>query len=350
MATVQQKKKKEGHGEHVSTPSSLSTLVAALKERKVARLEPTFHPKIGFTYAELENTGFESQMEDLALLERTGLISSMNSITTLRCPDCKSYALSCKLACQACASSDMVKGSVIEHISCGNVDFEEKYHSDSGKLVCKKCSKRLNAIGVDYSRPGYFYKCMSCNVLLPTVSEQYFCMGCGRKSERKELAILRMPIYVVDLEKLSEFSAGSDDFVNALTKDLELAGVRVIQDSTLKGASQVSQEFSLIVCNSDGVPLFVCDRADKYQSAETAILSIFAKGIDVRIKQLGILTEERLEEKAASLASAYGITIMTINQEDLKSSVSSAVDAVVTIVKKQKSVTGIPVKIAGSEA
>jgi len=348
MATMQEKKLEEDSETEVGTITDyISSLVAMLREKQITRLEPVFRPKSGFIYTGFENRSFDNQLKDLASLEREGLVVTVNSLTALRCPDCNSYALSCKLACQACGSGNLQKGSVIEHIPCGNVDFDEKYQSDSIKLVCKKCNRRLNAIGVDYSRPGYFYRCMSCKTLLPSVSELYLCLGCGRQSHHAELTILRLPIYVVNPDKLSGFSGGSQGFVNELVKSLASAGIKVQTDTSLKGASQVLQKFSAVIYGTNDIPVLLCDRADQSSSPETAILALFAKSIDVGIKEMALLSSGELEGKPASLAAAYGIKIIAINIKDPKSSVTEAMDEIRQIFNKQKSSTQKP---AQSEA
>jgi hypothetical protein len=308
-----------------------------IREKDIVRFEPSFKPKQGFVYNGFENRSLENQLEDLGSLEKDGLVSSINSLSVLRCPDCTSYAWSCKLLCQACGSGNLHKGSVIEHIPCGNVDFDENYQSNVGKLLCRKCNKRLNAIGVDYSRPGYFYRCMSCKALLPGASEQYVCLGCGRQSKHNELTMLRLPICVVNMAKVADFAIGSEGLTRELSLALSVKGIDVLAPASLKGTSQIAQKFALVVYDKDRVPILICDKADEYQSAETTILSLFAKSIDVGVKRLALLSSGELEEKAMTLASAYGIKVILIDPMNSRSSVSAATDQVLQIVENQNS-------------
>jgi hypothetical protein len=114
-------------------------------------------------------------------------------------------------------------------------------------------------------------------------------------------------------------------------------GIDVLAPASLKGTSQIAQKFALVVYDKDRVPILICDKADEYQSAETTILSLFAKSIDVGVKRLALLSSGELEEKAMTLASAYGIKVILIDPMNSRSSVSAATDQVLQIVENQNS-------------
>ncbi|HZT35002.1 MAG TPA: hypothetical protein VFA15_03710, partial [Nitrososphaera sp.] len=110
---------------------SLAGLLEMIKATKITKFEPSFRAKLGFVYAGFDGKNLESQMELLAMLEKEGLLVRKSSVASLKCPDCSSYLLCLRLSCQSCGSGDVLKGQVIEHISCGNIDFDEKFLNDS---------------------------------------------------------------------------------------------------------------------------------------------------------------------------------------------------------------------------
>jgi Thaumarchaeal output domain 1 len=326
---------------------SLAAFLELVKNNKITKFEPTLKPKVGFSYVGLESKNLEGQLETLASLEKEGVVSQKGSTVALKCPDCSSYHLCMRLACQSCGSGNLIKGNVIEHIPCGNNDFDEKYLDDSGRLVCKKCGKRLNALGVDYSRPGHFYRCNSCKSLLPVAREYFSCLGCGSESNQEDLAILTLPVYSVELDMLDRFATGMEGMVEVLSNELDKRGIRNIHPASIPGASGVSQTFSIVIYSGLNLPLIVGDTVDQYPTHETAILSIFAKSIDAGIRHHILLTHEDLEPKSKALASAYGIRVININPLDMQTSAWESADNVSEMYEKLSSTQSQKLSVEG---
>lgn len=313
-----------------ASSQSLAELLEYIKANKVAKLEPSFRPKLGFTYPGLESMRFEQQLENLESLEKEGLVAKKGFVVALGCPHCSSYVLTLKLACQSCSSGNIVKGNVIEHITCGNTDFEEKFLDSSGRLVCKKCNKRLNALGVDYSRPGFFYRCQSCKGLLPTATEQFACFGCGNESNKETLQTISIPIFVVERNVFNKFADGIKAATEVLSEELARRGIRVTYPASIAGASGIMQQFSIAIYNEhdNNNPVLVGEMADQYPTHETAILSVFAKSIDVDVHWQLLITHEDLDDKANVLAKAYGILVIKVDPLDIAASAWEGADRI----------------------
>ena len=297
----------------------IASLIVLIRSKKIEKFEPTFKPQLGLVYNDLESGTLEHQLELLSALEKEGIVVPRESISILKCSDCSSSFQCIGLSCQACGSSSIASGEVIEHIVCGNIDFHEKYLSEFGRLICRKCNKRLTAIGVDYSRPGLYYRCMSCKTLLPSAGESYSCLGCGRQSQRDELVMLSLPLYDVNHAQIAKHASGTGSYSRLLADALASIGIRAQTSAYIAGASKIQQKFAIVVYDSrsaGGRPIIIGDTTDMYSSSETAILSLFAKSIDVGVKQLVLFSAGTLEEKSRALASAYGISIVQVLAEN----------------------------------
>ena len=98
-------------------------------------------------------------------------------LSTVVCPSCGAHDQKLRLICPECPSTIIKKNKIIQHYTCGHVDFGESFKRDDGSLVCPQCSKELKTIGVDYTRPGLSYK-FSNGHMFTTLIMQLQCTGC----------------------------------------------------------------------------------------------------------------------------------------------------------------------------
>jgi TackOD1 domain-containing protein len=307
------------------------SILSQLSEKGIRTLEPRFEHDIGFRYADLEGLDLREQLDILHQFEKEGLVTSELSDTILRCPECESTRFSLQLSCTVCKSSNVTRGAVIEHLLCGNIDFDGKYGKDeTNVLVCPKCGKRLKAIGVDYARPGIFYRCLDCKALLPQTENAHTCLKCTKTWNEADLKELHLMKYAVDLEKASQ------QFVNERLLPLvaELLsskeGIRAESPGKIKGLSKVEHTFDLLVSNHEnGEPILAADllRDDKDSNRmdNVRILAFYAKCLDANYSTSNVVekilvTHSELEKEAKELAAAYGITVIqTTSPDDLTS-------------------------------
>jgi len=114
----------------------------------------------------------------LERLTSSGLMEKAPFLSTVVCPNCSAHDQKLRLKCPECSSTIIKKSNIIQHYACGHVDFEESFNRGDGSLVCPQCSKGLNTIGVDYTRPGFSYKCATGH-LFATLIMQLQCVECG---------------------------------------------------------------------------------------------------------------------------------------------------------------------------
>ncbi len=98
---------------------------------------------------------FISTLDKLA---ENGLVEKKPSQSVVLCPTCGSLGNVLLLRCPECNSPKGSKGEVLEHSTCGHVDFRDSFKVGED-LVCPKCEKKLMQIGVDYSKVGNLFSC-----------------------------------------------------------------------------------------------------------------------------------------------------------------------------------------------
>jgi len=141
-------------------------LVDALVSGKLPDINPVvdFGYKNGYAYPSVSSMLDTSEVETINILE-----SLANSGILIRETYEKFYVDPDGLfqlvpieRCPRCDSSNIVKGQLVEHFSCGYVGLDRDFKQES-RYVCPKCRKDLRLIGTDYRNVGIHYRCQDCS-------------------------------------------------------------------------------------------------------------------------------------------------------------------------------------------
>lgn len=307
--------------------ATIRSVLLQIKESGISTIEPIFQRNQGFGYPVLVEYDFTKQLTILDQMEREGFFLTAELFDSiLQCPSCSSVAFALRLSCTVCKSTNVTRGSVIEHLSCGNIDFDDKYLDEmdingNSQLVCGKCGKRLKAIGVDYARPGVFYRCLSCKALLPEIENNYTCFNCSALWKKDQLKGLRLMKYTVDLEKVSSYFV-KHNFLPIVAEALRSRhGIVAQAPGKVKGLSKVEHSFDLLISDqTTGDPVLVADLvlnnntsdSNGHQPDGMHVLAFYAKCLDTSFSSKNIIKKilvvpTGLPEDAAGLASAYSI-------------------------------------------
>lgn len=295
------------------------------KDPQHTSYEPVFIPGRGFCYERLESfANIEEQIELFKALEKVGVVTSNKiSASLLSCSSCNYPYFSIKNLCRFCRSSNVVLGTVIEHDICGNVDFDYKYNSADGKLICDRCNKELKALGVDYSKTSRCYKCLQCNSILPSTEQYNGCLNCGKFSAQDDLHLLQLFTYTINPEKLLSI-IDRNDYLDLLRARLTKTGIKVSFPGTVTGSSMLEHQFDLVVSDDDqnGIPVLVGDFLELSASqdndstngnAETLVLSFIGRCIDVKARNKVFMSFSKFSERAKILANAHGVHLVEIS-------------------------------------
>jgi uncharacterized protein YejL (UPF0352 family) len=209
---------------------------------------------------------------------------------------------------------------VIEHLNCGNIDLESNFlSSEGGGLICRKCNKRLKAIGVDYVKPGSYCICLSCNKLSPEGRAQPICLNCARSLAADELKVEPLFAYVVEPQGLSKYLDKSDrELQNSIAGALEKLGVKASVDAAVMGSSQVEHKFDIVAYQTDSQDPVVAADIVKSESpvGPEAVLNFFARCADAKMPKKILIGVPQVTEEAKKLADSYGIAVLESDGTD----------------------------------
>jgi len=307
-------------------------LLLRMREQRLSTIEPVFQQGKGFSYPELEGHDLHDQLTTLRKLEKDGFLTSELLESVMQCPSCPAAHFSVQLCCMVCNFATVTRGAVIEHLACGNIDLDTKYVQQEGNiLVCGKCGKRLKAIGVDYAKPGIFYKCLHCKALQPQVQELFTCYSCGKSWNEGQLKELHLMKYSVDLEKLSKYFIEYDLLPHVAEQLYKKHGLKAESPGKVKGLSKIEHTFDLLVSHYEsGEPMLVAELLVDGLDGNTTqggirILAFYARCLDAnystsRIIKKVLVSQSELSSDARELAAAYGVR--NVQMSDVESMVS----------------------------
>ena len=308
----------------ISDKEKIINILQDIQNRNITKLDPLFEPTLGFSYPVIDhyNSSLHEQIFFLESCMKLGIFNRKSSVTLLKCNSCNSLHFYNKFVCTLCKSSNIVRGITIGHDSCGNVDFDYKYMTLDGSLVCQKCNKKLKAIGVDYSKIGYFYKCLECSALLPDMDQHYLCLKCGTTSLQDELQILHLFSYTVDLQKVAEKLNG-DNFMISVVRELDKVGIKSTLTEVIYGISGLQHNFSLVTYDMKDLPFVIVDELESQKNnnnnnkeAEILVLSFITKCLDVKVPNKILLAIPSLKENLKELLRMNGIILVEAQTKD----------------------------------
>ena len=313
--------------------SEIMKILQALKEGKIGDITPVFDYQLGFTYPEIDKITKDPKLtkEALQVLVEHHILKREFYDAIVTCPSCNSHKLSLRLKCPSCGSTNLDKGITIEHLHCGHVDLQKKFLKE-GRLLCPKCSKELTTLGVDYRKPGIYYKCNNCGEMSTTPKHNYRCEECGKKFEENEFNITKVYKYILDPKSKTLLETWTIDY-ELLRKEIKKHGWSIEYPATLTGVSGVSHNFSLVIWSQKERPVaeFVVDiEIQEEEVDELKVLSFFAKTFDIRAKKKVLVAVPKLSENAKTIASGYNLIIKECPNA------KKVVDAILEVIHDEK--------------
>lgn len=312
---------------------SLQKVLRAIRDINVEVIEPKveFDTAVKYPIFDGANVPLKDVIRFLLTLVEAGVLSSEIVDNVVVCPKCGSHKLMIKAHCPSCNSSRLAMGKMIEHTTCGHIDFENKFKTEEG-LHCPNCRKPLHHLGVDYRTFSTLYRCLNCKSAFSHPNVEYICDS-GHTFEESEFTIYSVMSFKVNPEK--------KDLIKRITLDVEIIlkplrdeGLLVKAPTTLHGKSGIKHEFSFAIQRSIDLPpaavgsIHISDRA----ASVTDILALWAKSIDVSAQHIIMITLSGIDENGKSLAEAYGMKI--IDCEDVYKIANEVKDYVTKVIKK----------------
>ena len=311
--------------------SEAQKILRAMIEGRLAVAEPTVDFEGGVRYIKVEELAEASSSTVNTLLdemESAGFLLSEAVASLAVCPKCGSHKLILQLSCPACGSAKVEKAFMIEHMSCGHVDREERFGSD-GELKCPKCGKTLRGIGVDYRRLGTLTVCLACGGKFPAPMKRYTCSRL-HTFEEAEAAIRHVKAYRLNPAKKSFVEGEIIDFQSILEK-VAGKGWLFQAPAVLKGRSGVEHQFAFAVWSegrepSGNPPDVLADALVSEGEVDSSqVFASLAKIFDVKPWESLLIAVPKMSERAMMVARSYDINVVEADEvAQLKDKVAAA--------------------------
>ncbi len=230
--------------------------VAAMLAGKFVIIKPEldFSSELGFSYPVVEKLLGVGVPEAVAVLESLvdkGALVKEFFDRVLRCPHCRSVNLRPASCCPRCGSRNLVRGRVLEHISCRFVGLEDEFvNKDS--YICPKCGSELHIIGGDYQSLGLMSKCQDCYEIFAQPEIQWRCLKCG---------VLTPPDSINEVDVYSyRFNEARREWLEFEVKPkaqlidfLKKLGYEVAEDAVVTGRSGAEHKIDILATKDDGI-------------------------------------------------------------------------------------------------
>jgi len=237
-------------------------LISQMMDGRIEEVRPVIDitRESGVRYPQVEPILGKTSEEAVPILESLvseGSLESHHYDRLIFCPECNSMNLRPSIRCPKCASGNIARGRIIEHLSCGRNGLEDDFLR-GGKYICPQCNRPLKFLGTDYRSLGVNYKCRSCGVLSNDIGLKWQCLKCSLFFPDEEAVIKTVNSYVLNEISRSRiaFDMGFKTRLTAFLKDqgyetFEMA--RVTSDAG-SGASHV---MDILARRDDGFLEFV---------------------------------------------------------------------------------------------
>lgn len=188
-------------------------LLAFLYLRDNARLVPVLDPGHRLLYryplAEAVAANAAEIRGWLAGLVRRQLLEAEELVSRVRhCPACGSAHLLFIDVCPQCASIQIARAELLHCFTCGQVDEENRFISESG-MRCPNCHTALRHIGVDYDRALSRSRCAACQAIFVDASVLARCLHCGLGSEPGQLDVQEVSVLRLSSRGRAALRAGA---------------------------------------------------------------------------------------------------------------------------------------------
>ena len=302
------------------------------------KLNPVYDPKHGYRYPQVEAIigGSATPEEFLNRLYEMGLLKRELYDKIIHCPACHSVNVSTRYRCPYCRTFDIKKSSLVEHVSCGYIDSEERFRKE-GKLVCPKCGSELTKPDVNYRKAGVWCSCNECDKSFDIPVSSHFCRECNEDFTFEDANYRDVYSYSLDETVMKE--AGTRYMLVAPVREfLQNRGFHVESPGFLKGKSGASHIFDIIASSGEKAKtlvvtvkrsssgkevstssddkakeIIVIDIASSQTGeavSEQSIISMFAKVFDVAPSKAYLIAIPKISENGRKLADLYKIKLI----------------------------------------
>jgi len=288
-------------------------LLSKFLSGEIIKLEPVNDANCIYRYPVVEKIVGASELVDdfLKQLTNANILKRELYDRTVYCPKCGSVRISIHYDCPYCKSFNVEKSALVEHMSCGYIDTEEKFHTKE-KLVCPRCNKELTKPDLDYRKAGVWCICHNCgkNFDIPVAS--HFCRDCHSAFSYEDAGFWDFYAYTLTAEARKEASLGWI-MADPIRQFLEDDGYRVETPGFLEGKSGASHVFNVTASRREGEKeTIVIDIATSTEDevTEQPVIALFAKIYDVNPAKAYFIAIPQINENGKKMAKLYNINLI----------------------------------------
>ena len=289
-------------------------LLSKFTSGEISELIPVFDPKCGYRYPVVESIVEQSEVEDfLKLLSEAHILKRNLYDKVIYCPRCGSANVSIHYRCPYCRSFDIMKRSLVEHVTCGYIDTEECFKVE-GKFACPKCRKELTKLDVDYRKAGVWCTCNQCTKNFDIPVTAHFCRDCHETFDFEEVVCKDVYSYTLSYDAGKGYA-----FIAPIREFLQKRGFDVEGPGFLKGKSGASHMFELAAFrDKESMKVIVFDFAISSDDAvsDQAAIAMFAKVYDVAPDKAYLITVPKMNETGRKLAGLYKIRLIEAKDQN----------------------------------
>ena len=301
----------EETGINVLEDARIIKLVDALVSGKLTDINPVvdFNYKAGYAYPAVDSLLDTSEQETVKILEAL----ASNEILIKQPyehfyvdPD-GLFQLVPVEHCPRDDSSNLIKGQLVEHFSCGFVGLDKDFKQES-RYVCPKCRKDLRLIGTDYRNIGIHYRCQDCNEVFTAPVIKWRNLKTRREWNADELREMEVYSYRFSPDKKGwlEFQLKPK---TQLVDFLRLQSYQVQELAQLTGKSGAVHTFDILAIRDDvltkinlGIGILVANTGESEVSLE-ALFRFDTRAYDIGINYKVIIAIPKLGPEAVNFAN-----------------------------------------------
>jgi len=249
-------------GRAVSQEDGIADLIKQMMDGKIEEIRPVIDISrdSGVSYPQVEPMLGKPPGEVIKVLESLAaenILSSRFYDRLIFCPICNSMNLRPSIRCPKCASGNIDKGRIIEHLVCGKNGLEEEFIV-GGKYICPRCRKPFKFLGTDYRSLGVSYICHNCGVLSSEIGLKWQCLKCSGVFLDEEAKIQMANSYVVNEQSRNRI-AFDMGFKTRFVDFLKLQGYEIFETAKVasKAGSGAAHVLDILARRSDGFLTFL---------------------------------------------------------------------------------------------
>ncbi len=313
-------------------PVLLKILEIMVDEKEI---KPLIRLEKGIEYPALKN--FPEWSEKISKLINLDFVERKIVDRVIECPKCGSIHVGTRYKCPSCGSINMVRTSIIQHITCGCVDTKIRFRKikEHGKevLICPNCGIELREKDVDYRILGEIFECLDCGRRADRPKIGFVCRSCNHTFDI--LTASYKPVYMFKITKKGINLTASGNLVRSLMYvALRKAGFDTEANVELKGVSGVNHRFDIVI-KRNGAPAVSIDYRPSLgdETQVTDLLAHIAKYMDFPGIHY-IYVSNKISENVIRVASSQGINL--VYGESIEEIINNVLNVVRNLISKSK--------------